>query len=435
MEIIQIEPTEIKVADGLNRFRQDMGDIEELSKSIKRTRQILPIIINRNYELIDGGRRLAACVLAGIKVNAVFEDVADPQEMRELELEANLYRKDYTPAEYALAVEELHNFKREQHGSTTPGTGGGHTLEDTAKLIGKTKGSVINQLQMAEMIKAFPQLKHAKKASEIKKAYKGLEKIANAIDGIKEFEKKVQDKKSTFTLYQEDAIEHMAKMEDGSVNILLTDPLYGIEHDKIGISIGGRTGGKSGTGIDFDDDKYKALKSYAYLAKESFRFTTFDAHGYIFHAMEHFNYLRDIFISYGWRVYIKPFIWIKRSTGQCNVPTSWPSDCYEQVMYIRKDESRIIKQGMPNWIECPPVNPTEKIHKYEKPIPLLSNLLERVCLPGQTLYDPFMGSGSSIEAGIQQKLICIGVDNSTEAYAIALERMSKLESNRNKEMK
>ncbi len=426
MDIIQTDPTNIKVADGHNRFRQDLGDIEELSKSIKRTRQILPIVINRKFELIDGGRRLAACILAGVQVKAVFEDVADPKEMRELELEANLHRKDYTPAEYALAVEELHNFKVEQHGATTPGTSGGHTLEDTAKLIGKTKGSIINQLQMAEMIKAFPQLKEAKKASEIKKAYKGLEKVAAAIEGIKEFEQKVKDKKDLFTLHYTDAIDHMSEVPDNSVDILLTDPLYGIEHDKIGISVGGRTGGKSATGIDFRDDKYKALASYYFLAKESFRFTKYDAHGYIFHAMEHFNYLRDIFIECGWRVYIKPFIWIKRETGGCNVPTSWPSDCYEQIMYIRKDASRIIKQGMPNWIECPPVNPTEKIHKYEKPVLLLENLLERVALPGQMLYDPFMGSGSSIEAGVKQKLFCTGVDNSIEAYAVALERMSKL---------
>ena len=428
MEIIEIEPTEIKVAEGLERFRQDMGDVEELSKSIQRTRQILPIVVNRKYELIDGGRRLAACILAGVKVKAVFEDVVDPQDMRELELEANLHRKDYSPAEYALAVDELHSFKREQHGVTTPGTEGGHTLEDTAKLIGKTKGSVINQLQMAEMIKAFPQLKGAKKASEIKKAYKGLEKIAAAIDGIKEYEEKVKNKADLFTLHNTDAIDHMLTVPDNSINILLTDPLYGIEHDKIGIAVGGRTGGNSAQGIDFDDEKYKALASYYFLAKESFRFTAFDAHGYIFHAMEHFNYLRDIFMEVGWRVYIKPFIWIKRETGQCNVPTAWPSDCYEQIMYIRKDDSRIIKQGMPNWIECPPVNPSEKLHKYEKPIPLLTNLLERVALPGQTLYDPFMGSGSSIEAGIKQKLLCTGVDISTEAYAIALERMSKLDA-------
>lgn len=427
MEIKLFDPTEIRVREGMNRYRNDMGDLQELADSFTRTRQILPIVITQDKELIDGGRRLAACILAGIQVKAVFEDVIDTTEMRELELESNLCRKDYTPAEYAFAVADLHKFKVEQYGEAVSGAKGGHTLDATAKLIGKTKGTVISQLQIVEMIEAFPQLAEGKKASEIKKAYKGLERVASAIKGVAEYEERVKNNKGLYTLTQADAIDHMTTMPDNSVDVLLTDPLYGIEHDRIGITMGGHTGGLSAQGVDFRDDKYKALGSYYFLAKESYRFTKSDAHGYIFHAMEHFNYLRDIFMDVGWRVYIKPFIWIKRSTGQCNVPTAWPSDCYEQIMYIRKDDSRIIKQGMPNWIECPPVNSSVKLHKYEKPVPLLLNLLDRVALPGQMLYDPFMGSGSAIEAAYIRKMFSIGVDNAIEAYAVALERMNKLE--------
>jgi len=427
MEIQMLDPTDISVREGMNRYRTDMGDLQELADSFKRTRQILPIVITKEMELIDGGRRLAACIMAGMQVKAVFEDVVDSTEMRELELESNLCRKDYTPAEYAFAVADLHKFKVEQYGEAGSGTKGGHTLADTAKLIGKSKGTVISQLQIVEMIEAFPQLAESKKAREIKRAYKGLEKVAAAIKGVEEYEERAKNSKNLFTLIQADAIDHMVTLPDKSVDILLTDPLYGIEHDRIGITMGGYTGGASAQGIDFRDDKYKALASYYFLAKESFRFTKDTAHGYIFHAMEHFNYLRDIFMEVGWRVYIKPFIWIKRATGQCNVPTAWPSDCYEQIMYIRKDNSHIIKQGMPNWIECKPVNSSVKVHKYEKPVELLLNLLERVALPGQMLYDPFMGSGSSIEAAHKLKMFSIGVDNSIESYAVALERMNKKE--------
>ena len=94
------------------------------------------------------------------------------------------------------------------------------------------------------------------------------------------------------------------------------------------------------------------------------------------------------------------------------------------LMYIRKDDSRIVKEGMPDWVECPPVL-TDKLHDYEKPVPLLLNLLERVSLPGQQLYDPFMGSGSSIEAGLEMKLICEGVDISLEAYSTAVKRIKE----------
>jgi len=80
---------------------------------------------------------------------------------------------------------------------------------------------------------------------------------------------------------------------------------------------------------------------------------------------------------------------------------------------------------MPDWIECPPVPPEQKLHDFEKPVPLLLNLLERVSLPGMQMYDPFMGSASAIEAGLSMKLICEGVDNSAEAYATAVKRIKE----------
>ena len=48
MEVFLINPIDIKVKDGIDRFRTDLGDVEALAESISKTRQILPIIIIRN---------------------------------------------------------------------------------------------------------------------------------------------------------------------------------------------------------------------------------------------------------------------------------------------------------------------------------------------------------------------------------------------------
>jgi len=425
MEIVNLAPTDIKLRDGMDRFRQEVGDVQALADSFTRTRQILPIIITRDNELIDGGRRLAACLLAGIKVKAVYEDVVDNYEMRELELEANLHRKDYTPAEEALAIEQLHELKQKRHGKSTSGSTEGWTIEQTAELLGKSRGSVYNAMEMATLVRTFPQLKTAKKKSEIRKAGHALEKLTAVIEGVKKHEEAIQADKDTFELIHGDAVESMLAMDKASVDIILTDPIYGIDADILTQGIGGKTGGDFTTaGYKIEDEREAALFYYTVLAREGFRFTTHQAHGYIFLGPEHFWAIREMFLREGWRVHIKPLIWIKREVGQCNVPSAWPASCYEMLMYIRKDESRIVKEGMPDWIECPPVKPSEKRHPFEKPVALLNNLLERVSLPGQTLYDPFMGSASSIEAGLNHRLFCIGVDNSMEAYSNACERMA-----------
>jgi len=425
-EVFYLNPIEVKVREGLDRYRKDLGDLEELGKSLQELGQIQPIVINREKELIVGGRRLAACLLKGIKVRAIYEDTVDPVRMKIWEWEENLRRKDLTPAEYALGVDTYHTLMQQLFGKAVSGKEGGHTLEDTARTLNKTKGSVISELDMAAMIKAFPELKKAKKKSEIKSAAKGLIKLQAAMDGLKGLEEATKKGKELFQFHHMDAVEHMKSLPDGCKDILLTDPLYAIGADDLIMSVGGGTGTSFTTaGFKIKDDPVTGASLLVALSKESYRITTSKAHGYVFVGPERFWQVRFLFMEAGWRVHVKPLIWIKREVGQCNVPSAWPSSCYEMLMYIRKDDSRIIKEGQPDWIECPPVKPDERLHPYEKPIPLLLNLLERVCLPGQQLYDPFAGSGASLEAGMRMNMICEGVDNSLEAYAVAMKRLDK----------
>lgn len=432
MEIVYLSPYLIKVREGLERYREDIGDVQELADSFKRVKQILPIIINRNNELIDGGRRLAAAMIAGLDVKCVYEDVVDDYEMRELELEANLYRKDYTPAERAKAVADLHEMKQKKFGKSASGSTSGWSIEKTAKLLGQTRGSVYNALEINSLVETFPQLKGAKKASEIIKAGKNLVKLTTAMNGLKKHEECLASQDAPFKLYQEDAVEHMIACPSKSIDVLLTDPIYGIDADKIVQGAGGRPGATSTTAAyKIMDNRADALFYYRVLAKESFRFTTDVCHGYVFVGPEHFWTIREMFIAEGWRVHIKPLIWIKREVGQCNIPASWPASCYEMLAYIRKDNSRLVKEGQPDWIECPPVLPSKRLHPYEKPVPLLLNLLERVSLPGQVMYDPFMGSAATIEAALKLKLFAIGVDISPEAYSLACARMAALQQKGN----
>jgi len=55
------------------RIRQNLGDIESLSKSISELGLMYPILITSNYDLVDGGRRLAAVRLLGwTKVSVII---------------------------------------------------------------------------------------------------------------------------------------------------------------------------------------------------------------------------------------------------------------------------------------------------------------------------------------------------------------------------
>jgi DNA modification methylase len=346
--------------------------------------------------------------------------------LRELELEEKLRRKAFTPGEEVLAVQELHNLKVIQHGAATSGKTGGWTLDQTAALVGKTRGSVINDLNLAAAVNQFPELGKATKKNAIAKAMKGMERLQTSIAGIQKHEDAMKANIDRYKLYHGDSIPFMKKIANKSIDILFTDPMYGIDADKTAIGVGGVTGGTTSAGFKIDDSEEPALIFLATLAAESFRFCADTAHGYIFVGPEFFTYVRSLFVSAGWLAYPKPIIWIKASSGQCNAPHAWPSSCYEMAIYIRKQDSKLTKEGQPDWLECQAVNPAIKTHPYEKPVTLIRNLLERVCYPGQTMYDPCMGSGASVEAGLEQKLFVTAGDLSMDAYSQAITRVSKL---------
>lgn len=424
--IFTLQPLEVKVNKDLPRWRREMGDVRELAESIRNKGQIHPILLDRDNNLVCGGRRLAACITAGIPVKAAYTDQIDPLVLRELELEENLRRKAFTPGEEVLAVQELHNLKVKQHGEAGSGRVGGWTLDQTAALVGKTRGSVINDLNLAAAVNQFPELGKATKKNAIAKAMKGMERLQTSIAGIAKHEEAIKANVERYKIYQGDSIPYMKKLEDGSIDVLFTDPMYGIDADKTAIGVGGITGGTTSAGFKLDDSKDPAINFLEELAKESFRFCTTKAHGYIFVGPEFFTLVRSLFVSAGWLAYPKPIIWIKGTSGQCNAPHAWPSSCYEMAIYIRKQDSKLVKEGQPDWVECQIVHSTIKTHPYEKPLALVRNLLERVCYPGQTLYDPCMGSGVSVEAGLEQKMFVVAGDISMEAYSQAITRVSKL---------
>lgn len=423
--IFEIDPTEVKVNEELPRHRKELGEIKDLLESMQRLGQIEPVVINRNNELIAGGRRLAACILGGRKVRVCYKDTVDPLLMREMELEENLQRKSLTPAEEAYAIRDLVELKQKIYGKATQGKEGGFSLSDAADIIGKTKGTVIESLNIASMLDAFPNLAECKTKSDIKKAVKGLERVHQNMEALKTHAETVS-KISDVNLINRKAEEYLPSVEAELFDLFFADPPYGIDVHDVAMTIGGSTGGThTTTGIKYDDSEGYAKTLMVALAAESYRITKSTGHAYIFCAPSHFVWLKVAMEAAGWLVSPRPVIWIKRETGQNNQPERWFSSAYEFILFARKPNSSLILQGRPDWIQCNPVPPSERIHQAEKPVELCKELISRTCLPGQTMIDPCMGSGALVEAGLQMKLIVTGCDESVESYAAATARIAK----------
>lgn len=111
----------IKVQD---RIRKDFGDIGELARDIKDNGLINPIVINKEYVLLAGERRLRACKQLGYEqVEVRMMDTRDAEHELNIEISENDVRKDFSKAErvdYMFRLMRIEKEKaRERQGART----------------------------------------------------------------------------------------------------------------------------------------------------------------------------------------------------------------------------------------------------------------------------------------------------------------------------
>jgi ParB family transcriptional regulator, chromosome partitioning protein len=121
--------------------RQNLGDLSELTASIREKGVLEPILVRQNgarYQIIAGERRYRAASEAGLaEMPCIVRDSTDA-EMMELALVENLQRKDLTAFEEAeglKALAEIYDY----------------THERMAQKLGKSRTSITETLSLTAM--------------------------------------------------------------------------------------------------------------------------------------------------------------------------------------------------------------------------------------------------------------------------------------------
>jgi ParB family chromosome partitioning protein len=124
-----------------NQPRQVMGDLSELMASVSEKGIIEPLVVRQRlgrYQIIAGERRYHAAVQVGLREVPVIIRESDDVEVMELALVENLQRKDLTAFEEAEALLQLQQKC-------------GHTHEDLARKLGKSRTAITESLSLASM--------------------------------------------------------------------------------------------------------------------------------------------------------------------------------------------------------------------------------------------------------------------------------------------
>ncbi|MGH2683016.1 MAG: ParB/RepB/Spo0J family partition protein [Actinomycetota bacterium] len=125
--------------------RQSLGDLGELEASIRAQGIVEPLIVvpdgNGGFEVVAGGRRLAAAKAAGLKeVPAIVREDLDERGRAEVALIENLQRQDLSPLEEAYAYQRLLELAGEEG-----------SQRHLAERIGVSQGHVSKRLALLEL--------------------------------------------------------------------------------------------------------------------------------------------------------------------------------------------------------------------------------------------------------------------------------------------
>jgi len=219
--------------------------------------------------------------------------------------------------------------------------------------------------------------------------------------------------------FNEDSLVWMRSAPAEQFDCILTDPPYGMNADEFGDS-----GGLAAGGHGYEDSAENFMKIVPVLAAESFRLAKAQAHMYCFCDIDWFHHLRDSFREAGWQVFRTPWIWYKKSGMRAPWPEQGPQRKYETLLYAVKGKRPVLRMG-PDVLDFSA--DANLGHAAQKPVALFQDLLTRTCLPGNTVFDPFMGSGPIFPAAHALKLIATGIEMDTTSYGIACKRIQNLD--------
>lgn len=196
------------------------------------------------------------------------------------------------------------------------------------------------------------------------------------------------------TLYCGDSLEVMAELETNSVDAVITDPPYGIERLNKGLGYTRFKGyGAEVNGITWD--KKPEQKVFDEIFRVGVVRLIWGSNNFTLPSSECF------------------LVWNKRQTV--------PNFASAELAYCDKDSltAKVFEYSIHKH------NHSDKYHPTQKPLALMKWCIELTTSVGDTILDPFMGSGTTGVAAVQLGRKFIGIEIDETYYEIAKKRIQQ----------
>lgn len=216
-------------------------------------------------------------------------------------------------------------------------------------------------------------------------------------------------------LYNGSCFDLMAGLEDESVDMILSDPPYGISYQS-------QRAGEGKTKAIANDASLEWLDGWV---DECYRVAKDDTAHYIF-CSHHF--IQDFKIAFAKRFNVKNIlIWEKPHHGIGDALGDFAPK-YEMILFMHKGRRLMRGRRHSNVLKF---NRTSNMmHPTQKPVAMLEFLIAKFSEKEEVVLDPFMGSGSTGVAATKQGRGFIGMDLDKDYYETAAMRIGNVLSAR-----
>jgi len=214
---------------------------------------------------------------------------------------------------------------------------------------------------------------------------------------------------NNITLIKGDCLEVMDKLieQDIKVDAIITDPPYGMSFQS-----------------NYRKEKYSEIKNDNSLSwlddfiEKTYNILKNNSHGYIFCSFHHVDKFKQAIEK---KFKLKNIlIWEKNNTSMGDLKGDYAPK-YEMIIYFHKGRRLLEGFRFPNIFKFSRTG--NKLHPTQKPVDLLEFLLKNSSKENETIFDPFMGSGSTGVACQNTNRKFIGIELDDKYFKVAKKRI------------
>lgn len=367
---------------GRQRSDLDPKHLESLAISIRERGLIHPPVVTKDGTLVAGECRVTAMRMLGWDQCPVqFVEELSEFELRAIELEENVKRKDISWQDQVYAIEAYHNLRRE-HDPTW-------STEKTSDAIGYQRTQTKALLRVAREIKQNPRVAEAAKLGTAmhiverniqRQVSRESDKLEKAIHGASSIEAPV---------ITADFHGWAATYTGPRFNFLHCDFPFGINAGEFNQGSADKHGGY----VDSPNAYFELLRT---ISQRLDVLLDASAHVIFWFSMKYYNQTLEWFENEtDFDVSPYPLVWLKSdNSGILPRPHHGPRQIYETAFFGFRG-NRPVVQAKANAYAAPSVR---EDHMSVKPEPMLRHFFEMVVDANTSMLDPTAGSGSALRA-------------------------------------